>query len=111
MDPHDGVPLLVPLQLASAKHTVEITVLMETGCLTDDMSAAGKTLVKGTLSRAQDKRLPRSGFPHLFIDLKCIGCLASGGIEWRVADVVHLGKENQGDLAGGDSVWTCVLCP
>lgn len=46
MDPHNGVPLLVPLQLASGKHTVEITVLMEMGCLTDEMSAAGKTLVK-----------------------------------------------------------------
>lgn len=95
MDPQDDVPLLVPLQLASAKHTVEVTVLMEMGRLTDEMSAAGKTLVKGTLSRAQDKRLPWSGLPHLFIDL------ASGGIEWRVADVAHLGKENQGDLAGG----------
>lgn len=85
-------PPLVSLQLASAKHTVEITAFMERGCLADEMSAAGKPLVKSSLSQAEDKRLPWSGFPHSFIDLKLTGCLPSGGIEWRVADMVDLGK-------------------
>lgn len=72
------------------------------------MSAAGKPLVKA--SSPESRTNDFLGLGSLIYSLleNVTGCLLSGGIAWRVADVVHLGKRGL-RRAGEGILWTCVL--